>query len=214
MNFNLEEELKNKHFRVTIFGSARTGKGEKEYDTVYKLAYKCGEKGYDVVTGGGPGSMQAANEGHKDGDKNSSADSVGLVIELPWENKSNEFLDKEQKFKRFSERLDTFVVLSNVAVVTYGGLGTCLELFYIWQLTQVKHICSIPIILIGEMWEELIYWVKKNIIETGRADEKDMHNIYVVKSIDQAMDIINKAHDVYKQEGDSYCLNYKKYKLN
>lgn len=214
MTFNLEEELKKKHFRVTIFGSARSKKGEKEYETAYKLAYKCGEQGYDVVTGGGPGSMEAANEGHKAGDKNSEADSVGLVIELPWENKPNEFLDKEQRFKKFSERLDTFVVLSNVAVVTYGGLGTCLELFYMWQLTQVKHICSIPIILIGEMWEELIDWVQRNIIETERADKKDMHNILVVKSIDQAMEIINKVHKVYREEGDSYCLNYKKYKLD
>jgi uncharacterized protein (TIGR00730 family) len=212
--FNLEEELAKKHFRVTIFGSARTKKGEKEYDAVHKLAFKCGQNGYDVVTGGGPGSMQAANEGHQEGKADSDADSVGLVIKLPWETGSNEFLDIETKFEKFSERLDTFMILSNVAVITYGGLGTCLELFYAWQLSQVKHICAMPIILMGEMWEELIEWVKKNIIDTGRADEKDLHNIFVVKSIDQAMDVINKAYEVYEKEGENYCLNYKKYKLD
>jgi len=213
MNFNLEEELAKKHFRVSIFGSARTKKGDKEYETAYKIAYKCGEQGYGVVTGGGPGSMQAANEGHQAGDKDSESDSLGLVIKLPWEAGENEYLNKSKKFDKFSERLDTFMVLSNVVVVTHGGLGTCLELFYSWQLTQVKHICSMPIILIGEMWEELIEWIKIHIIDKGRADEKDLHNIYVVKSIDQAMEIINKAHEIYKKEGDNYCLNYKKYKL-
>lgn len=214
MTFNLEEELAKKHFRVTIFGSARTIKGEKDYNMVHKLAFKCGQQGYDVVTGGGPGSMQAANEGHQEGKKDSSSESVGLVIQLPWEAGSNKFLDVEKKFDKFSERLDTFMILSNVAVITYGGLGTCLELFYAWQLTQVKHICAMPIILFGEMWEELMEWVKKYIIETGRADKKDLHNIYVCKSIDQVMDVINKAHEVYEKEGDDYCLNYKKYKLD
>lgn len=158
--------------------------------------------------------MQAANEGHQDGKKDSSVDSVGLVIELPWEAESNKYLDLEKKFSKFSDRLDMFMVLSNVAVITHGGLGTCLELFYTWQLTQVKHICAMPIILVGEMWEELIEWVKKRIIDEGRASEKDLHNIYVVKSIDQAMELINKAHDVFKKEGDDYCVNYKKYKLD
>lgn len=214
MTFNLEEELAKKHFRVTVFGSARTKKGEKEYDIVHKLASKCGQKGYDIVTGGGPGSMEAANEGHQKGKADSSTDSLGLVIKLPWEAGSNEFVDKEKTFDKFSERLDTFMVLSNVTVVTYGGLGTCLELFYAWQLTQVKHICAMPIILLGDMWEELMVWVEKYIIETGRADKKDLHNIFIVKSIDQAMEVINKAHEVFEKEGDDYCVNYKKYKLD
>ena len=211
---NIEEELKKKHFRVTIFGSARCKKGEKDYEMVHRLAYKVGKEGYDVVTGGGPGLMEAANEGHQEGKKDTDVHSVGLVIELPWENEPNKFLDLEKKFTRFSERLDNFMILSNVAVITPGGLGTCLELFYTWQLSQVKHICAMPIILIGEMWEELIDWVKKQIIATNRADEKDLRNVYACKSTDQAMEIINKAHEVYEKEGDNYCLNFKKYKLD
>lgn len=211
---NIEEELKKKHFRVVIFGSARTQKNDKDYEMVHKLAYKIGELGLDVVTGGGPGLMQAANEGHQAGKKNDDSDSVGLVIDLPWENKPNKYLDVEQRFERFSERLDTFMILSNIVVVTPGGLGTCLELFYTWQLTQVKHICSMPIVLIGEMWEEEIKWLQKYIIETGRANKKDMHNIFVCKSIDQVIDIIKKAHDVFEKEGENYCVNYKKYKLD
>jgi len=211
---NIEEELKKKHFRVVIFGSARSQKEDKDYEMVHKLAYKIGELGLDVVTGGGPGLMQAANEGHQAGRKNDDSDSVGLVINLPWENKPNKYLDVEQRFERFSERLDTFMILSNIVVVTPGGLGTCLELFYTWQLTQVKHICSMPIVLIGEMWEEEIKWLEKYIIETGRADKKDMQNIFVCKSIDQVIDIIKKAHEVFEKEGENYCVNYKKYKLD
>jgi hypothetical protein len=211
---DIEKELKKKHFRVAIFGSSRSKKGDKDYKMVYDLAYKIGEMGLDVVTGGGPGSMEAANEGHTEGDKDSAAHSYGLVIELPWESKANEFLDIEKKFDRFSERLDTFMILSNVAIITPGGLGTCLELFYTWQLTQVKHICSMPIILLGDMWEELIDWVKKEIIKTGRADQKDLKNIFLCKNSDKAIDIIKKAQNIYKKEGDSYCLNYKKYKLD
>ncbi len=211
---DVQKEIKKKHFRVTIFGSARSIKGDDDYEMVRKLAFKIGELGLDVVTGGGPGLMEAANEGHQEGKKDNDSESVGLVIDLPWENKPNKYLDVEQKFERFSERLDTFMILSNLVVITPGGLGTCLELFYTWQLTQVKHICSVPIVLIGEMWEEQIEWVKKHIIDTGRADEKDMHNIYICKSIDQVVNIIKKANKVFKKEGNSYCVNYKKYKLN
>ena len=160
---NIEEELKKKDFRVSIFGSARAKKGDDAYEMVYGLAHKIGEKGIDVVTGGGPGLMEAANEGHQSGKKNGDVHSLGLVIELPWENKANDYLDIEKKYSRFSERLDNFMVLSNVAVITPGGLGTCLELFYTWQLTQVKHICSMPIILVGDMWRSLIEWVKEKI---------------------------------------------------
>jgi hypothetical protein len=211
---DIQHILEKKHFRVTIFGSSRSQNGDDDYEMVKKLAFKVGELGLDVVTGGGPGLMQAANEGHQEGKTNEDSESIGLVIDLPWENQPNKYLDVKSRFERFSERLDTFMVLSNLVVVTPGGLGTCLELFYTWQLTQVKHICSVPIILIGEMWEEEVEWVKKHIIETGRADIKDMHNIYVCKSIDQVVKIIKKAHEVFKQEGDSYCLNYKKYKLD
>lgn len=211
---DVQKEIKKKHFRVTIFGSARSQKNDEDYQMVYDLAYKVGDLGFDVVTGGGPGLMQAANEGHQAGKKDENSDSVGLVIDLPWENKPNKYLDIERRFERFSERLDTFMLLSNIVVVTPGGLGTCLELFYTWQLTQVKHICSMPIILIGEMWEELIEWVKKQIIYTGRADKKDLNNIIVCKNIEEVMKIISKAHDIYLKEGDSYCLNYKKYKLD
>lgn len=210
---DIQKELKKKHFRVTIFGSARSIKGDHDYEMVYDLAHKVGRQGYDVVTGGGPGLMQAANEGHQAGKKDSNVDSFGLVIQLPWENKANKYLDIERKFDKFSERLDTFMTLSNVAVITPGGLGTCLELFYTWQLTQVKHICSMPIILIGDMWEAQIEWVKEYIIKTGRADKKDLHNIYICKKTDEVMEIINKAYKIFVKEGDSYCLNYKKYKL-
>ena len=105
------------------------------------------------------------------------------------------------------------MILSNIVVVMPGGIGTCLEFFYSWQLTQVKHICSMPIILIGGMWEKLMEWTKENMLKPGHISIGDMANIHIAKDNEDAMKIIEKAHDIYIREGDSYCLNYKKYKL-
>ena len=158
--------------------------------------------------------MEAANEGHQAGKKDGKVHSVGLAIKLPWEAGTNKYLDVKKSYSKFSDRLDNFMILSNVVVLTPGGLGSCLELFYTWQLTQVKHICSMPILLVGEMWANLYDWVKKDIIATGRASEKDLHNIYICKNNDEAMEIIIKAHEIFEKEGDNYCVNYKKYKLD
>ena len=140
-------------FRVAIFGSARVKKHDNAYKRVKKLAYELGERGIDVVTGGGPGLMQAANEGHKLGTNKtkSGALSIGIGIKLPWEQKFNKSVEYKEKFNIFSKRLDEFMLVSNVVIVEPGGLGTLLELFYAWQLIQVHHICHMPIILIGDI---------------------------------------------------------------
>ena len=123
-------------FRVSIFGSARTKAEDPEYKIAYELAKELGKRDIGVVTGGGPGQMEAGNKGHKDACKNSN--SIGLTVRLPFEEGGNDFMDMQEHFQRFGNRLDHFMALSNAVVITAGGVGTCLEFFYTLQLTQVK----------------------------------------------------------------------------
>jgi len=186
---NPEEELYIKHFRVAIFGSARIGKGDSVYNEVTELAKRIAEHGIDIVTGGGPGLMDAANLGERLSN-NKDSQSIGLTIQLPFESKGNRHLDIKKHFQKFSSRLDHFMTLSNVIVVMPGGIGTCLELFYTWQLTQVHHIEPIPIILYGEMWHELIDWIKKWPLKQKLMNPQDLENIFCVHSNEEALNII------------------------
>lgn len=213
-NKAFNKEFYEKHFRITIFGSARIKKDDKIYKQVFNLAKDLGKQGFDVITGGGPGLMEAANAGHGAGDTKNKAHSIGLNIKLPFEEQGNRHLEIKREFDRFSNRLDHFMILSNVVIVMPGGVGTCLEFFYAWQLTQVKHICNIPIILCGKMWQELIEWVTKFPIKQGLINKSDLHNLYIVQSNKEALDLIKKSHKIYKKEGDKYCLNINKYTLD
>jgi hypothetical protein len=195
----MTEELKCRDFRVAIFGSARLKKDDKIYKQVYDLAKEIGKHKFDVVTGGGPGLMEAANAGHEEGDKRGKADSIGLVIKLPWENKSNKHLEIKKEFNTFSKRLDTFMKLSSAIVLMPGGIGTSLELFYAWQLIQVKHVKPIPIILVGKMWEELIKWIKKYPLKNKLMSLNDMDTIYVAKNNKQAMKIISETYKHFRK---------------
>jgi len=208
------ELLKRNDFRVTIFGSARIKKNDKIYKQIFNLAKSIGKEGFDVVTGGGPGLMEAANAGHEAGDIPRRAQSIGLTIRLPWESEKNEYLEVHKHFAKFSKRLDTFMTLSSAVVITPGGIGTTLELMYTWQLEQVRHICPLPIILVGRMWEPLIKWFKKYPLKHGLISPSDMNNIYVARSNKKAMEIINKTYKIFQKEGKNYCSNIRKYKLD
>jgi len=203
-------KINKKHFRVAIFGSARTKKGTPNYKLVYSLAKKIGDQGMDVVTGGGPGLMDAASRGHHSS-KNKEAHSVGLTIQLPMEQFDGYHLDIKKDFKKFSGRLDTFMKLSNVVVVAPGGIGTVLELFYTWQLVQVEHICDTPIILLGSMWEPLIAWVKGTLLKKGMISKKNLDSLFIVRTPAQAMKIIQEAKDRFDKGNKNICLNIKKY---
>ena len=197
---------------MSIFGSARTKPEDDLYQDVYDLAKAIGQQGFDIVTGGGPGMMEAANAGHAAGDPDMISDSIGLTIQLPWEAEGNKHLEIKKHFNKFSGRLDHFMALSNVMVVTPGGIGTCLELFYSWQLIQVKHVHPIPVILIGKMWEKLIDWVKKYPLKDGLISPEDLDQIHVVKNNKEAMQIIMDTHKKWKKSPKS-CSNSTKYKL-
>lgn len=196
----VSELADKKRFRVSIFGSARIKPGDKVYKQVYGLAKMVGEQGYDVITGGGPGLMEAANAGHAEGDKVGRSESIGLVIKLPWENRGNPFLEVQHRYKHFSNRLDTFLSLSNVMVVTKGGIGSVLELFYMWQHMQVRLVAYKPIILIGEMWEQLIDWMKKTTLPENLVSPEDFDYIYIAKNNKEAMAMINTFKDLHVKE--------------
>ena len=154
------EGLSNDRFRVAIFGSARLRKDSPEYHLVFNLARLIASAGMNIVTGGGPGLMEAASNGFYEGKKDGSINSIGLNITLPNEQHFAAHLDIKEQFDRFSERLDGFAALSNAFVVMPGGIGTILELFYTWQLAQVKEIVNKPLVLMGEMWLDLLKWMR------------------------------------------------------
>ncbi len=206
-------ELHQNHFRVAIFGSARIREDEPNYKLIHNLAKLIASAGMDVVTGGGPGLMDAASKGHHKGRKDDSQHSIGLNIKLPMEQTDAFHLDVKKEFAHFSDRLDHFMVLSNAVVIAPGGVGTLLELFYTWQLIQVRHTCNIPIILLGEMWTDLVGWLRKWPLERGLLSTDDMALLYVTKDCEEAFTVIQKAYEEYLKGGKRFCFNYHKYKL-
>lgn len=209
----LQKELREKRFRVAIYGSARIKRNDSIYKDVYSLAKMMGESQIDVVTGGGPGLMEAANLGHKAGNIYRVAHSLGLQIKLPHEQSTNRGVDISKDFNIFSERLDTFVLLSNVMVVAPGGIGTLLELYYSWQLVQVHHICETQIILLGKMWPELIAWMKKWQLRRKFVNPEDFGFVHFAATPAEAMKIIRKQHKIFHSSGNEYCLNFERYKM-
>jgi uncharacterized protein (TIGR00730 family) len=189
-------------YRVAIFGSARIKEDSVYYQRVYELALELSKRGIDIVTGGGPGLMEAANRGAKDG--STASRSIGLPIELPFESDANAHLDVKYHHRRFSSRLDEFMRISHAIVVTPGGIGTLLELLYTWQLIQVGHIQPRPLLLLGrEMWRDLIVWMKDEPLKRGLMSESDMDMITLVDSVDEIVQFlepeIKKFRDNRKQ---------------
>lgn len=213
--FAMFEKKDGKHFKVVIFGSSRVKMYDNTYRTVRHLASMLGARGIDVVTGGGPGLMQAANEGHRLGTREGKkrSHSIGIGVKLLWNQKFNKSVQYKREFNRFSKRLDEFMLLSNAIVVTPGGLGTLLELFYSWQLVQVRNICDIPIILMGDGWRGLLKWIKKEPMGKKYLDKKDYNLVFCVKTPHQAVKIIEESYKHFKAGGKNFCLNYKKYKV-
>tara|TARA_X000001036_G_scaffold64127_1_gene54749 strand:- start:16619 stop:17290 length:672 start_codon:yes stop_codon:yes gene_type:complete len=185
---SLVTEIGTDYYRVSIFGSARIKTKTNEYAQVYELAKKLAQNKTDVVTGGGPGLMEAANAGAKDG--GSKTKSFGLHIDLPFETAPNEHLDITYHHKKFSSRLDEFMRISHAVIVTPGGIGTILELLYTWQLIQVSHISERPIILLGEMWNGLLGWMESEPLKRHLIDKSDFENIKIVQNADEAIELL------------------------
>ncbi len=210
VDFPINSGLDPDHFRVAIFGSARIKPEDEIYKNTFELASEIGKKDMDVVTGGGPGLMEAANYGHKTG-STPEFKSIGLTIELPHEQDGNKHLDIKEHFQRFAERLETFMQLSNVVVVMPGGIGTALELFYSWQLVQVGKVGRVPIILHSNAWHRIRDWVRDNLLAGGFISAEDMDYIYCVQNNEEAMELIDEFHSQFKEHGETYNLDSKKY---
>lgn len=213
VKIDIRKEFHSNDFRVAIFGSARSKPEDQEYQDAFELARMIADSGFDLVNGGGPGIMQAASEGHNAGcSLGQDVHTIGLNIELPFEQHANRFLDVVENNGTFSRRLDQFMLLSSVVVVAPGGVGTCLEFFYTWQLMQVKHICKVPIILMGDLWTGLIEWVRKELLGRGYINPEDLYPLVQVNTPEQAMAIIKVAHDAFEEAGDEACVNINVYK--
>jgi uncharacterized protein (TIGR00730 family) len=179
-------------FRVTIFGSARVAAGDPQYDDVRRLATRLAALGCDIITGGGPGLMQAANEGAQIGDPDDKTDSVGIRVALPFEKEANPFVEKVYTHRTFFTRLHHFVRMSNAYVVMPGGLGTTLEVLMVWQLLQVRHLDGVPLILVGPMWRELVAWAERWMVDhtPPYAKAEDMEIPLSVDTAEEAAAII------------------------
>src|SRR5947208_9727928 len=188
------------HYRVSIFGSSRIRRGDPIYEEVKKLTYELARMGIDIVTGGGPGLMEAANAGAMEGQVDSHARSFGLAIHLPTEESANPFVNKVFRHRTFFSRLHHFVRLSSAFIVFPGGIGTALELFMVWQLLQVKHMKQHPLILVGTMWPGLIEWMRGTMVERGLVSPPDMETVHVVSSAPDAIAIIRESYERFRQE--------------
>jgi uncharacterized protein (TIGR00730 family) len=186
------------HYRVSIFGSSRIRRGDPIYEEVKKLSAEIARMGVDIVTGGGPGLMEAANSGAREGQNKTR--SFGLAIHLPTEEAANPFVDKVFRHRTFFSRLHHFIRLSSAFIVMPGGIGTALELFMVWQLLQVKHMKEHPLILVGTMWPGLIDWLQGSMLERGLVSPSDFDVIKVVGSSEEAIPIIRESYERWLQQ--------------
>ena len=181
-------------YRVTIFGSARAKPGTITYEETRRVAAALTKMGCDIITGGGPGLMQAANEGA--GSVAEGGKSVGIRVELPFEQEVNPFVELAFEHRTFFTRLHHFVLASDAFVVAPGGIGTVLETMMIWQLLQVRHVEGTPLILVGKMWPGLIEWTRRSMlsVDTPLANAEDIEIPLCVANGDEAIALISEHH--------------------
>ncbi len=182
---------------VSIFGSARTKPDDPQYLLAEKIAYKISKAGYGVITGGGPGIMEAGNKGAHLG----GGTSVGLNIDLPFEQHYNPYIDKDKNlnFDYFFVRKVMFVKYSQGFVVMPGGFGTLDELFEAITLIQTKKIGKFPIILVGrDFWSGLMEWVKTVLIEKyANVSPGDLDLIKIVDNEDEVLTVLDNFYKKY-----------------
>jgi len=187
---------RRERYRVTIFGSARARPGTFVYDEVKRVAAALAEMGCDIITGGGPGLMQAANEGAASANAPERNRSVGIRVDLPFEQEVNPFVEQAFEHKTFFTRLHHFVLTSDAFLVVPGGIGTVLELMMVWQLLQVRHVEKVPLILVGKMWPELVNWARAHLLTTQPplANAEDLAIPHCVDTADEALTLMRAHH--------------------
>jgi uncharacterized protein (TIGR00730 family) len=176
---------------VTVFGSARLKPGSEYYEKCVKVCDSLARSGFAVISGGGPGIMEAANLGARNG----NGTSVGLNIALPMEQHANTYQDISVEFRYFFVRKLMFVKYAVGYVIFPGGYGTLDELFEALTLIQTKKIRSFPVILVGRnYWEGLVDWMRRTVLAMGNIEEQDLALFHVVEEPDEVCDIITKRY--------------------
>ncbi len=175
---------------VSIFGSARTKPGDKYYDITEKIAHGLAEAGYAVITGGGPGIMEAANKGAAA----ANGVSVGLNINLPFEQEANPYSNLPLSFKYFFVRKVMFIKYAMAFVGMPGGFGTLDELFEAVTLIQTRRIKSFPIILVGsEYWNGMVKWIKESLLAAGNIKDEDLFYFNIIDDPEEVVQTIKRT---------------------
>jgi uncharacterized protein (TIGR00730 family) len=174
---------------ISVFGSARTPLDSPEYEAGVRIGRALVEAGFAVITGGGPGAMEAANKGALE----AGGTSVGLGIELPFEQGLNSYVDIGVNFRYFFVRKTMFVKYAQGFVVLPGGLGTMDELFEAMTLVQTRKVTRFPIVLFGtEYWGGLIDWLRGSVITQGKASSRDLDLFHVTDDMEEAVTLVTK----------------------
>ena len=189
---------------ISIFGSARTKPEDKYYKLAEEIAAEIVDRGYGVITGGGPGIMEAANKGAN----KKNGKSVGLCIKLPFEDTNNKFIDKDKElnFDYFFVRKVMFVRYAQGFVVMPGGFGTLDEVFEAITLIQTHKVEKFPIILVSsEFWSGMLDWIKATLLkENNNISSKDLDLIKIADTKEDVMDILEEFHNNYEFSPVSY----------
>ena len=195
-NLTRLQPSKRERYRVTLFGSARTQPGHWVYQEVKHMAAALSAMGCDIVTGGGPGLMQAANEGAQEAQAAERVQSIGIRVELPFEQEVNPFVEQAFEHQTFFTRLHHFVLMSDAFIVAPGGIGTVLESMMIWQLLQVRHLRDTPLVFAGPMWKGLVDWASAVMLRPGfeLANADDLKIPLCVDNAAQAIAIVREHH--------------------
>ncbi|MCX6464956.1 MAG: TIGR00730 family Rossman fold protein [Pseudonocardiales bacterium] len=180
---------------VTVFGSARTPRDHHEYALGRALGTALAEEGFAVITGGGPGVMEAANKGCSE----AGGLSVGLGIELPFEQGLNDWVDLGINFRYFFARKTMFVKYSQAFVCLPGGFGTLDELFEALTLVQTKKVTKFPVVLLGvDYWGGLYDWIAKTVLDSGKIGSADLALLHLTDDVDDAVRVVHEAYKAWE----------------
>ncbi|HEV7763642.1 MAG TPA: TIGR00730 family Rossman fold protein [Thermoanaerobaculia bacterium] len=183
---------------VSIFGSARTPLADRYYELAMQTAELLGRAGFAIITGGGPGIMEAANRGAKA----AGALSIGCNIQLPFEQELNRYVDKAMTFRYFFVRKTMFIKYSEAFVTFPGGFGTLDELFGALTLIQTKKISDFPVILFGsDYWSGMIDWLRKSVLAANNIQQADVDSIHLVDDPERVRDIVLEYREKAKHRG-------------
>ncbi|NMI00690.1 TIGR00730 family Rossman fold protein [Pseudonocardia acidicola] len=181
---------------VTVFGSARTPRDHPEYTQGRELGAALAEAGFAVITGGGPGTMEAANRGCSE----AGGLSVGLGIELPFEQGLNNWVDLGINFRYFFARKTMFVKYSQAFVCLPGGFGTLDELFEALTLVQTKKVTKFPVVLLGrDYWGGLYDWIASSVLGSGKVGENDLQLLHLTDEVDDAVKVVHEAYRAWEE---------------